>query len=197
MIIRPALSGLIAFTMLLAPSLAFAQNINVTHSSLPDQPYTLIYPDTMQASGGVDRPVTINHANAPLQCNMSYVPVEDSDWTPQGALASLVDADVEAGWRDTFPGFTLGAKGTTAYQRDTALIYEGTSTDSPMGIPLTIVHTETVANDLGYTLDCMFDTAAAEQARPIVDFIIANFSTSAEAECCVPATPATETPPAQ
>ena len=197
MYFRPVLSCLAALSMLGAPGLAFAQSISVTHSTLPDQPFTLIYPDAMQASGGVDKPVTINHANAPLQCTMSYVPVEETDWTPEGAMASLVDADVEAGWRETFPGFTLGAKGTTAYQSDAALIYEGTSTDSPMGIPLTIVHTETVANGLGYTLDCLFDTTQAEQARPIVDFIIANFSTSADAECCVPTSPPTMLVPAQ
>jgi len=185
MIIRPAMGGLVALSMVLAPTAAFAQTINITRSVLPDQPYTLIYPDTMEASGGVDKPVTINHANAPLQCNMSFVSVDETDWTPEGALASLVDADIETGWSETFPGFVLGAKGTTAYQSDTALIYEGTSADSPMGIPLTIVHTETVANGLGYTLDCLFDTKEAEQARPIVDFIIANFSTSAEAECCI------------
>ncbi|MCS6759953.1 MAG: hypothetical protein MO852_14190 [Candidatus Devosia euplotis] len=125
---------------------------------------------------------------------MTYVPVEEADWTPQ---AALVDVDVEAGWRKTFPGFTLYAKGTAAYQSDTALIYEGASTGSPMGMPLTIAHTETVSNGLGYALDCLFDTTQAEQARPIVDFIIANFSTSAEAECCVPAAPADESVPTQ
>lgn len=194
MIIRPAMGCLAVLSMVLAPSAAFAQNINITRSVLPDQPYTLSYPDTMEASGGVDKPLTINHTNAPLQCNMSFVPVDDSGWTPEGALASLVDADLEAGWSETFPGFVMGAKGTTAYQSEAALIYEGTSTDSPMGIPLTIVHTETVANGLGYTLDCLFDTTMAEQARPIVDFIIANFSTEADAECCVGAT--TELTPA-
>ena len=195
--IRPVLNCFAVLSMVFSPGLALAQDISITRSTLPDQPFTLIYPNTMQASGGVDRPVTINNPNAPLQCNMSYVPVEQTDWTPESALASLVDADVEAGWRDTFPGFVLGTKGTTAYQSNPALIYEGTSTDSPMGVPLTIVHTETVSQGLGYTLDCLFDTTQAEQARPIVDFIIANFSTSAEAECCVPPTAATQTPPAQ
>lgn len=190
MIIRQVLTGLGALAMVLAPSAAMAQNITITRSVLPDQSYTLIHPDTMAASGGIDRPLTINHASAPLQCNMSLVPVDDTSWTPETALASLVDADIEAGWSETFPGFALGEKGITAYQSDPALIYEGTSTDSPMGIPLTIVHTETVADGLGYTLDCLFDTSFAAQARPVVDFIIANFSTSAEAECCVgPATP--------
>lgn len=178
-------------------TLSYAQSVSLSRSTLPDQPFTLIYPDTMQASGGVDRPLIINHASAPLQCSMTYVPVEETTWVAEDALASLVDADVEAGWREKFPGFTLTSKGTTTYQSNPALIYEGTSTDSPMGMPLTIVHTETVAGELGYTLDCLFDTTQAEQARPIVDFIIANFSTSAEAECCVPISPAVEAAPAQ
>lgn len=195
--IRPVTVCVTALIMALGTHAAVAQDISVTHSVLPDQSYTLIYPATMQASGGVDKPLTINHADAPLQCTMSYVPVEQTDWTPEGALASLDVAELEAGWRATFPGFVLGTTGTTAYQSDPALIYEGTSTDSPMGMPLTIVHTETVANGLGYTLDCLFDTTQAEQARPIVNFIIANFSTSADAECCVAVPPSPEPAAAQ
>ncbi|MCS6761027.1 MAG: hypothetical protein MO846_02810 [Candidatus Devosia symbiotica] len=195
--IRPAIFCLTTVTLALGTQAAFTQDIEVTHSVLPDQSYTLIYPDTMEASGGIDKPLTINNPNAPLQCTMSYVPVDQTDWTPEDALASLVTAEVEAGWRNTFPGFVLGAHGPTAYQSDRALLYEGTSTDSPMGVPLTIIHTETVAHGLGYTLDCLFDTTQAEQARPIIDFIIANFSTNADAECCVAVSPLTEIVPAQ
>jgi hypothetical protein len=183
--LRPAIGCLAAISMMLAPGAALAQNINVTRSILLEQPYTLIYPDTMVASGGADEPVTINHPDAPLQCDLSIVPVEDTSWTAGSALSSLVDEDVTAGWSETFPGFTLGTKTTTAYQSNTALLYDGTSTDSPMGMPLTLVHTETVDRGRGYALDCIFATDAAAQARPIVDFIIANFSTRSDAECCV------------
>ena len=193
-----SLTGYLAVLFVLGcPALSLAQSISVTHSTLPEQPFTLFYPEAMQASGGVDRPLVIKHASAPLQCSMSYVPVDEPAWTAEGALALLVDADVEAGWRESFPGFALGARGTAAYQSDTALIYEGTSSDSPMGLPLTIVHTEAVAGELGYALDCLFATAEAEQARPIVDFIIANFSTAADAECCVPTGLTGEPIPAQ
>lgn len=196
--LRPAI-GLVAATALaLTPAVAFAQSVNVTRSILPDEPYTLIYPDTMTASGGAGEPLVINHANAPLQCDLTIVPVEDTAWTAESALASLVDADVVAGWSATFPGFALGSKATTAYQSNTALIYDGTSTDSPMGVPLSIVHTETVDDGRGYTLDCYFATDVTAQARPLVDFIIANFSTRSDAECCIGAVvaeePATPTP---
>lgn len=183
--LRPAIGCLAAISMGVMPGAAFAQSVNLTRSILADQPYTLIYPDAMVASGEAGGPLTINHPDAPLQCDLSIVPVEDTGWTPENALASLVDTDVVAGWSDTFPGFVLGPKGTTAYQSNPALIYEGTSTDSPMGVPLTIVHTETVDNSRGYALDCLFATEVAAQARPIVDFIIANFSTRADAECCI------------
>jgi hypothetical protein len=182
---RPAIGCLAAISMGLAPGVALAQSVNLTRSILPDQPYTLIYPDTMIASGGATGPLTINHPNAPLQCDLTIVPVEDTEWTPESALAALVDDDIVASWSETFPGFELGTKATTAYQSNTALIYEGTSTDSPMGVPLTIVHTETVDNGRGYALDCLFATEFAAQARPIVNFIIANFSTRADAECCI------------
>lgn len=170
------------------PAVAFAQSVNLTRSILPDQPYTLIYPDTMLASGGAGEPLVINHPNAPLQCNLQVIPVEDTDWTAEQALAELDDASVVTAWAGTMPGFTLGTKGTTAYQDATALFYDGTSPESTMGVPLTLVHTETVSNGRGYSLDCLFATEVTEQARPIVDFIIANFATRSDADCCVGAT---------
>ena len=133
--LRPAIGCIAALSLALVPATAFAQSVNVTRSILPDQPYTLIYPDAMVASGGVDEPLVINHANAPLQCDLTIVPVEDTSWTPESALASLVDADVVAGWSETFPGFALTSKSTTAYQSNTALTYDGTSTELTDGHP--------------------------------------------------------------
>lgn len=188
-----------AASLALAPIMASAQSVNVTRSVLIDLPYTLIYPSEMVASGGMDGPLTINHSSAPLQCDLSVVPVEDTAWTAESALAELDDGEIAASWAGPLPGFSIASKGITAYQDATALTYEGTSADSPMGIPLTLVHTEAVASGRGYVLDCIFDAAQAEQARPIVDFIIANFSTRADADCCVGATAITEgeAPPAQ
>ncbi len=151
----------------------------------------------MTASGGGADPLTINHPNAPLQCTLEVVPsVTDTSWTPDGALAAFDADQVTASWIDTFPGFTLGTKGTTDYQSGPALIYDGQSTGSPMGVPLTIVHTETVDSGRGYVLDCLFATSEAEKARPIVDFIIANFSTKADAECCTGTIPMSKPPAA-
>ncbi|MHA6690232.1 hypothetical protein [Devosia sp. A449] len=179
--LSPAIGCLAAIFVSLVPVSAFAQNLTVTGSPLPDQPYTLIYPEMMVASGEPGGPLTINHPGAPLQCVLTVVPVEDTGWTAEGALAALDEATVTAGWSDTFPGFVLGARSITNYQSNAALMYEGTSTESPQGGPLTLVHTETVANDNGYTLDCIFATEVAGEARPMVDSIIANFSTEQDA----------------
>ena len=202
MINRWAIGTCLLAAAALLPVTAYAQSVSLTRSILPDQPYTVIYPEVMTASGGGPDPLTINHPDAPLQCDIEVVPaVTDTGWTPDGALAAFDEQAVTASWSATFPGFAISTKGTTAYQSGPALIYDGQSTDSPMGVPLTIVHTETVDSGRGYVLDCLFATDVAERARPIVDFIIANFSTKADAECCIGAVAAPDpnalTPPAQ
>ncbi|MGV3575495.1 MAG: hypothetical protein ACO1O4_10225 [Devosia sp.] len=179
------------------PIAALGQSVSVTRSIFADQPYTLIYPEVMPASGGAGEPLVINHPNAPLQCDLSIVPVEDTEWTAETALSQIDAAAVTASWAETFPGFALGASGTTQYQDATALIYEGTSESSPMNVPVTLVHTETVASGRGYALDCIYATSVAEQIRPLVDFIVANFATRSDAECCIGATAEPEVPPAQ
>ncbi|WDR03714.1 hypothetical protein PSQ19_06560 [Devosia algicola] len=180
-------TAFLALLPLLATSPASAQSISVSvsRSILADQPYTLIYPDFMIATGAAGEPVTINHPEAPLQCTSEIVQVEDTGWTAQSALDNLDEGEVVKGWIDRFPGFTITNKAITRYQSGDALLYEGTSTDSPMDMPLTIVHTETVDGPRGYSLDCLYATEYEQQARPIVNFIIANFSTHSDADCCV------------
>jgi len=107
--------------------------------------------------------------------------VEDTDWTAEGALAALDAATVAAGWNETFPGFTLGASLVTRYQSNPALQYEGTSTGGEQG-PSSLFHTGTVDGRTGYTLDCFYATEMAAEARPVVDAIIANFSTRQDAQ---------------
>ena len=192
----PAFGGLLALAISIAPVAAFAQEVGISGSPLPDQPYTLIYPATMTLSGLPGETLTLNHPEAPLQCSLKIVTVEDTDWSAQSALTGLNDAEITADWAQTYPGFVLSEKATTPYQNTTALIYEGTSTGSPMGVPLNIVHTEAVDAGRGYTLDCLFATSVAAQARPIVDFIIANFSTQSDAKCCSAAPEETTAPPA-
>lgn len=192
-----AISVLAGLALTTTPFVALAQEVSITRSVLTELPYTLIFPAVMQPSGGGADPVTLNHPDAPLQCDLTVVPVEDTAWTADGALSELDDAEVAAGWAETFPGFAVTGKGTTQYQDVAALTYEGTSTDSAMGMPLTLVHTETVSAGRGYVLDCIYAADQGAQARPIVDFIIANFSTRADADCCIGLEPATEPPASQ
>jgi hypothetical protein len=191
---RWALAPCLLAAVALLPVGAYAQSdVTVTRSILPDQPYTLIYPAVMTATGGAADPLVINHPDAPLQCNVTVVPtITDTGWTPDSALADFDEAKVVATWTESFPGFTVASKGKVNYQSGPALIYTGQSTNSPMGVPLTIVHTETVDGGRGYVLDCLFATEVAEKVRPIADFIIANFSTKADADCCVGAVVAPE-----
>lgn len=173
--------AILAFSLSLMPVAAYAQNLAVTGSPLPDQPYTFIYPDVMAISGELGGPQTINHPALPLQCVLTVVPVEDTGWTADGALAALDPAAVASGWNDTFPGFALGTSRVTAYQSNPALQYEGSGTGGEQGA-ITLVHTETVDAGNGYTLDCFYATDVAAEARPIVDSIVANFSTRQDAQ---------------
>jgi hypothetical protein len=178
----PAVGGLLALSLSLLPMAVLAQEAGVSGSPLPDQPYTLFYPEAMVTSGEPGGPLTINHPALPLQCVLTVVPVEDSAWTAEGALAALDTAAAAAGWSETFPDFTVGASLVTKYQSNPALQYEGTSPGSDQGGAITLVHTETVDAGNGYTLDCFYATEMATEARPIVDSIIANFSTKQDAQ---------------
>jgi len=180
--LAPAIGGFFALALSFVPVTAFAQNAGISGSPLPDQPYTLIYPEVMVTGGEAGGPLTINHPAMPLQCVLAVVAVEDTTWTADGALASLDYPVVSEGWNDTLPGFTLGASRVTNYQSNPALQYEGASTGTAENGPVTLVHTETVDTGNGYTLDCFYPTEVAAQARPIVDSIVANFSTRQDAQ---------------
>lgn len=177
----PVVGGLLPLSLSLLPLSAFAQNLAIEGSPLPDQPYTLIYPDVMVTSGELGGPVTINHPTLPLQCVLTVVPVEDTSWTVEGALAALDPAAIAAGWQETLPGFSVLESKITAYQSGPALLYQGTS-QGETGTTVTLVHTETVDGSNGYTLDCFYGTEEGLEAGPIVDAIIANFSTKQDAQ---------------
>jgi hypothetical protein len=193
MTVRHRAAALFASTLLLTGT-AYAQNVSVTRGILEDQPFTLIYPETMLASGGADDPLTINHPEAPLQCDLVVVPVEDTTWTPQAALGEMDDDALVAEWSETFPGFSVASKSIVETQAGPALTYTGTSQSSAMDIPITLVHTEIVDGDRGYVLDCIYATSVAANAAPIVDFIVANFSTRSDADCCIGAEPVVDVP---
>lgn len=186
MVERKLILSLATACVALSPALAHAQDIGVARSDTPDLPYTIFFPQPMATAGGAGEPLLINHPAAPLQCSLEVVPVEEPGWTPQGALDMLDEAQIATAWEETLPGFGISNTQVVQYRDAQALLYEGGSLGSNLGMPLTLVHTESVAEGRGYVLDCLYATAEAEQARPFVDFIIANFSTRQDTECCAP-----------
>lgn len=163
----------------LIPTMALSQEVAVARSAPGEIPYVLTYPVPMVTEPSEEGTLMLNHPELPLQCELLAVPVEDTSWTVDSALASLSEDDVAAAWGEGLPGFAVTSKGVVAYASTPALRYEGTSLGSGMGVPVTLVHTETVTGGNGYVIDCFFAADAAEQVRPVVDFIIQNFSTSA------------------
>lgn len=153
-----------------------------------DLPYTAIYPKVLRSvdDGSSATILTLEHPDAPLRCDIFAVPGGEADWSAENALDKLDVAGIEATWAPDFHGFKLVAKAVTNFASGPALLYEGESDDSPLGVPLRIVHAETVAGGLTYAIECLMEKSLSGEARPLVDFVIANFSTRSDGECCVP-----------
>lgn len=166
---------------------AAAQSLSLTRGRDPAKPYTVIFaPEFAATAGEGDTALVLTHNSVPLQCSLIVVPVEDSGWTAEGALATFDRAAIESGWQQGFPGFSVSEQRVVSFQNATALQYAGDSFGSPGGEAVHIVHAETVDDGRGYVVECLTPVRAKEAARPLVDFIIRNFSTRADAQCCVP-----------
>ena len=93
-------------------------------------------------------------------------------------------------WSPDFPGFKVTGQSVTQFQSGPALMFEAESDNSPLGVPLKIVHAEAIDSGRFYALECLVERGAADEARPMIDFIIANFSTRSDGTCCIdPADP--------
>jgi hypothetical protein len=66
-----------------------------------------------------------------------------------------------------------------------ALYYRGEAQRSPLGFPVTVAHAEATDSGRTYVYECIMAQSIAADALPTVDFLIANFSTRSDAECCV------------
>lgn len=152
-----------------------------------DLPYTAIYPSVLRSidDGSPATILTLQHPEAPLQCDAFAVEGAEAGWTAEQALSKLDVRGIEATWIPDFPGFRIVAQGVTQFASGPALLYEGESDDSPLGIPLRIVHAETVDAGRTYAIECLMEKSIAAEARPLVDFFIANFSTRSDGECCI------------
>jgi hypothetical protein len=176
---------------LLLPALmgpALAEETTVTIDRGADaQPYTLIYPVTLQAidDGSTVTVATLQHPTAPLRCDAFIADGAPGDWTADGALSRFDRSATADAWQADFPGFEVTSESTTNFQSGPALIYRGQSPQSPWGIPVDAVHAEAVDGGRTYALECVAAKDIAKDAEPLFDFIIANFSTRSDGNCCV------------
>ena len=152
-----------------------------------DLPYTAIYPNVLQTAddGNPETIMTLRHPSVPLQCDVFAVAGGPDGWTAEGALQALDTAGIEAAWTPSFPGFRLTGQSVGRFANGPALFYEGISESSPFGLPMSIVHAEAVDGGRTYAVECLLAQEIAAEARPMVDFIIANFSTNSEGQCCI------------
>lgn len=186
---RSAPVSLLTATLLAAgftlPALAQEQ-VLVDRGLTEDVPYTIYYPNVLTTvdDGNPDTVITLRHAAAPIQCDAFVVPGGAADWTAESALQNFDASTIESAWATDFPGFAVTGQSVTSFASGPALIYEGRSDNSPMGVPVSVVHAEAVDGGRSYALECILEQSVAADARPMVDFIIANFSTRSDGECC-------------
>lgn len=182
-------SVLLALSASVGMSLAQDQTQVVIDRGLTeDIPYTAIYPSVLRSvdDGSSATILTLQHPDAPLQCDVFAVPGAEAGWTAEAALDKLDIPGIEATWVPDFPGFKVVAKSVTQFASGPALLYEGESDNSPLGVPLRIVHAQAIAGNLTYAIECLMEKSIAGDARPLVDFVIANFSTRSDGKCCIP-----------
>ena len=135
--------------------------------------------------GNEESVLTLQHAEAPIQCDVLVADGAAEGWSADSALSGFDRAAVESTWRSDFADFTITAQQLTGFQSGPALYYEGEARQSPMGFPVKVMHAEAADGGRTYIFECIMDLALAEETRPVVQFMIANFSTRSDAECCV------------
>jgi len=186
---------LVAALILAATPPVIAQDqvqMSVVQGQTPERPFTVIYPDVLQVfDDGSDVTVlTLRHPDAVMQCDALVQDGAPADWNADAAVANLDTAGIVATWAPDFPGFKVTGQSVTQFQSGPALLYEGESENSPFGVPAKIVYAEAVDGGRNYAVQCIVELGEAADARPMVDFIVANFSTRSDATCCVdPADP--------
>lgn len=177
-----------ALVMACGPAAAQQQvQVVVDRGLTEDLPYTAIYPDVLRTAddGNPATILTLRHPDALFQCDVFAIPSTAEAWTAEGALSALDVASIEADWTPSFPGFQLSGQSVARFSSGPALLYEGSAPSSPFGVPVSLVHAETVDGGLLYIVECLLAQDIVEVARPMANFIIANFSTNSEGQCCI------------
>lgn len=182
----------VAAAALISGAAAAQEQVLITRGTDPALPFTIIYPEALRPieDGSAATILTLRHPDAPLQCDIFSVAGAAGGWTAENAVANLDVAGIEDTWAADFPGFRIVEQRVADFASGPALLYEGESDNSPLGVPLRIVHAETIDSDRTYAVECLIGRSVADEAQPLVDFVIANFSTRSDAECCVEPEPA-------
>ncbi|MGV3650177.1 MAG: hypothetical protein ACO1OK_02035 [Devosia sp.] len=178
----------IALTLICATGPVLAQDVtvNIDRGVLETRPFTAIYPQSFQQvdDGNAVTVLTLQHNEAPIQCDVLIADGQTEGWTAESALSSFDRGAVETTWREQFPDFAVTESGTRDFQSGPALYYEGEAQQSPLGFPVRIAHAEAADQGRTYIFECLMDLAIAEESETAIAFMIANFSTRADAECC-------------
>ncbi len=180
---------LFAVCGLSGPSLAQDQQVQIMRDTglTDDLPYSIYYPNVLQSidDGNAQTILTLQPSSAKFfQCDVFAVQGGADNWTAEEAARSLDVAGIESSWAPDFPGFRLTGQSVGAFSSGPALRYEGQSDNSPMSVPINVIHAEAVDGGRTYAIECLYDRSTDADARPLIDFIIANFSTRSDGECC-------------
>ena len=165
---------------------ADAQQVKITRGLTT--PYTLVFPDTVENApgGGSDVQATLQYPNESFQCELRVASGGASGWTAQDAVSKFDRGAVERTERATFPDFALERHGLTKFRSGPALFYVGRMTSRASGgEALRLVHTEAVDGGRRYSIDCYIGQDIFDDALYLTRFIMANFSTRADGQCCV------------
>ncbi|HQZ12492.1 MAG TPA: hypothetical protein PK286_06360 [Devosia sp.] len=179
--------SIVAFSF---PAFAQDQQVQILRDAglTDDLPYTIYYPNILQTvdDGNAETILTLRPSGEKFfQCDVFAVPSTAQNWTAEEAAKSLDVAGIEASWSPDFPGFKLVQQGVAAFSSGPALHYEGQSDNSPVNVPINVIHAEAVDGGRTYAIECVYDRSIDADARPVVEFIIANFSARSDGECCI------------
>jgi hypothetical protein len=185
---------LAALAMVAVPPVSAQEQVQmvVVQGQTPERPFTVIYPDVLEVvDDGSDVTVlTLRHPNAVMQCDAMVQDGAGSGWSAESALENLDVDGIVSTWSPDFTGFKVTGQSISQFQSGPALMFEAESDSSPLGVPLKIIHAEATDGGRFYAIECLVERGAANDARPMVDVIIANFSTRSDGTCCVdPADP--------
>jgi hypothetical protein len=181
----------IALVLGLLAGPAFAQqdtlDVTVARGISEQRPFTAAYPVAFSPVED-DNEVTvlsISHSGAPIRCDIMMAAGQPREWSAEAAFSGFDALGIEASWAADFPGFRVVEHTIVNFLSGPALYYRGEAERSPLGFPVAVVHAEATDAGRTYVYECIMSREIAPEAMSTIDFLLANFSTRSDAECCV------------